>query len=300
MSSDSNRGIVTVLAAAVLWGTTGTAQSFAPLTLSPYLVGALRLAIAALFFIVVLLSSTGPRRSDLPNSVWRHLPWLWIVLAGIAMAAYNLMFFAGVKAGGVAVGTAVAIGSSPVWAGALQFATTGKTPLFVWWCGTVMAVSGGCLLVFGPGQQLHFDALGIALCLGAGLSYAVYALINKRLVSQASPLVVTAGGFAVAALLAMPAAAVLSDGMVPSTSGWLVVGYLGVVATGVAYLLFSSGLRFITGVTGVTLALAEPLTAFLLAIVVVGEQPDALAYAGLTLLLAGLALVIRSELRGQA
>ena len=36
-----------VLLAAMLWGTTGTAQSLAPAGLSPYWVGALRLAAAS-------------------------------------------------------------------------------------------------------------------------------------------------------------------------------------------------------------------------------------------------------------
>ena len=73
--------------------------------------------------------------------------------------------------------------------------------------------------------------------------------------------------------------------------------YLGVGATGVAYLLFSNALRSISGATGVTLALAEPVTAFMLAIVVVHETPSALAFLGLTGVLSGLGLVIWSELR---
>jgi DME family drug/metabolite transporter len=73
--------------------------------------------------------------------------------------------------------------------------------------------------------------------------------------------------------------------------------YLGVVATGVAYLLFSNALRRISGATGVTLALAEPVTAFGLAIVVVHETPSVLAFLGLAGVLAGLGLVIWSELR---
>ena len=73
--------------------------------------------------------------------------------------------------------------------------------------------------------------------------------------------------------------------------------YLGLVATGLAYLLFSAGLRHISGATGVTLALAEPVTAFALAGVVVGETPSAMAFWGLGGVLAGLLVVIWAELR---
>ena len=46
-----------------------------------------------------------------------------------------------------------------------------------------------------------------------------------------------------------------------------------------------------------TPALAEPVTAFVLAIVVVHEAPSVLAFLGLAGVLAGLGLVIWSELR---
>jgi DME family drug/metabolite transporter len=292
MKNTPASGISLVLCAAVLWGTTGTAQSFAPPGLSPYLVGALRLAMAALFFALYLLLTRSPVRLGSPG-----LPWRWILLAGLCVAVYNLCFFAGVKASSVAVGTAVAIGSGPVWAGLLQFALSGRAPRAVWWWGTLLAVAGGSLMVVSGAQGVRITGLGIALCLAAGLSYAAYALINKRLVAQAAPALVTAGVFTVAALIAWPLAWALSAPAALGAGGWMVVGYLGVVATGVSYLLFSSGLRYISGATGVTLALGEPLTAFLLAIVVVGERPGLMALGGLALVLAGLALVIRAELQ---
>jgi DME family drug/metabolite transporter len=292
MKNTPASGIALVLCAAVLWGTTGTAQSFAPPGLSPYLVGALRLAMAALFFALYLLLTRFPVRLGSPG-----LPWRWILLAGLCVAVYNLCFFAGVKASSVAVGTAVAIGSGPVWAGLLQFALSGRAPRAVWWWGTLLAVAGGSLMVVSGAQGVRITGLGIALCLAAGLSYAAYALINKRLVAQAAPALVTAGVFTVAALIAWPLAWALSAPAALGAGGWMVVGYLGIVATGVSYLLFSSGLQYISGATGVTLALGEPLTAFLLAIVVVGERPGLMALGGLGLVLAGLALVIRAELQ---
>ncbi len=69
------------------------------------------------------------------------------------------------------------------------------------------------------------------------------------------------------------------------------------LSTGVAYLLFSHALRHISAATGVTLALAEPVTAFVLAVLVVGERPGWLAAGGGLLVLAGLMLVVFAELR---
>lgn len=282
-------GVLMVLAAALCWGTTGTAQSFAPPTLPSYWVGALRLAVSALFFAAVLLAT---RR-------WpglQRLPAGAVVQAGVAMAVYNLAFFAGVRATGVAVGTAVAIGSGPIWAGLLE-ALAGQRPDARWWLGTTLAVAGGVLLV-GPGAAGQGTSIGgVALCLAAGLSYAVYALVNKRLVAGGGATEATFAVFTLAALIAAPAAWAVAG---PVTLGagdlWMAL-WLGVVATGVAYLLFSHGLRHISGATGVTLALAEPVTAFVLAVLVVGERPGWLAAGGGLLVLAGLFVVVVAELR---
>lgn len=287
------RGMAMVLAAAMLWGTTGTAQSFAPAQLSAYWVGALRLAVAALFFWPVLWAAG--RRAQAP-AARRALPWAGICLAAVCMGVYNLAFFAGVRASGVAVGTALALGSGPVWAGLLQAALTRSWPRPRWWLGTLVAVAGVVTMAAGGHLAARASLQGMGLCLLAGLAYATYAMVNQRLVAQASPTLVTTSVFTVAALLAVPGALVLSGLPALSTHDVGIVVWLGVVSTGFAYLLFSHALRHVSAATGVVLALIEPVTAFALAVLVVGEQPGLSGLIGLIVVLAGLWLVVRSEL----
>lgn len=288
-------GMALVVGAAMLWGTTGTAQTFAPLSLSPYWVGYFRLLIASLFFILCIAVTIRPiLRAELAA-----LDWPAALLAGACMAAYNLTFFAGVKAASVAIGTALAVGSAPIWAGMMQLAT-GRQPSGGWWLGTLIAIVGGVWLIMGRGTGGAITPAGVALCLAAGVSYALYTLVNKRLVQRSDPRVVTLAVFSIGALVALPFTWGIAGGVRLSGSSWGVVLFLGVVSTGVAYLLFSWGLRGINGATGVSLALMEPVTAFVLAIVVVAERPLWFAYVGLALLLLGLALVIRAELRAAA
>lgn len=289
------RGVALVLGAALLWGTTGTAQSLAPAQLSSYWVGALRLVASGLFFVGWLVITE--RRALVPVAL-AGLPWRGIALAAVCMSAYNLAFFAGVRASGVAVGTAIALGSGPVWAGVLQALTQRRPPSATWWAGTVLAVGGGALMIAGGHTTLPFTPLGVGLCLLAGLSYAVYALVNQGLVAGASAGAVTGAVFSGAALLALPVAWALAGTPLLQTSDLAIIAWLGVMSTGVAYLLFSHALRHISGATAVALALAEPVTAFALAVVVVGERPGVWALVGLLGVLAGLAVVIRAELRG--
>ncbi|MCB2007758.1 MAG: EamA family transporter, partial [Rhodoferax sp.] len=185
----SIRGMAMVVAAAMLWGTTGTAQSFAPPQLSSYWVGALRLAVATLFFWPMVWASD---RSALSARALRDMPWRGIVLAATCMCVYNLAFFAGLRATGVAIGTALALGSGPVWAGLLQAAITRALPTPAWWLGTSVAVAGVVAMATAEGTAAQVSWTGVALCLLAGLSYATYAIQNQRMVSGASPAAVTA------------------------------------------------------------------------------------------------------------
>ena len=296
MKSASWPGIVLALSAAVLWGTTGTSQHFAGAHLSSYWIGALRLVIAALFFAVLVASTEG--RLAAPAA----MPGLWRrqLLAGAAIAAYNLAFFAGVRLAGVAVGTTVAIGSGPLFAGALQALITRRPPLPMWWLGTALAIGGGAAIALGGGGVATADLGGLALCLAAGFSYAVYTLTAKSLATHASPARASLWVFGTAAAIALPAAWLIAPSgaaqlVAAGSRGWLVVAWLGVIATGVSYLLFSSALRFISAATGVALALGEPLTAFMLAVLLLGEPLRASGLAGIALIMAGLALVVRAE-----
>ena len=290
-------GMCMVLLAAMLWGTTGTAQTLVPAGLPAHWVGALRLLVSSIFFWAY--GVIGPRGEPLGTQLAR-VPWRWVALAGASMAAYNLTFFAGVKASSVAIGTAIALGSGPIWAGLLQLVLTRRSPAVVWWLGTLLAVAGGSLMVLGSARQLQISMAGVGLCLVAGLSYAVYTLISKRLVVQTPASIVTLCIFSCAAVIAAPAAFAVSGFPATDVQGWWVVVYLGVAATGVAYLLFTHALSRISGTTAVSMCLVEPLTAFCLAILVIGERPPVAAFAGLALVMLGLALVVRAELRASA
>ncbi len=283
-------GVGCVVGAALLWGTTGTSQALAGGSLPSLWFGALRLAFAALFFATFAATTGG-----LAARAWRGLsPWAAFG-AGLCMAAYNLAFFAGVKLTGVGIGTAIALGSGPIWAGLLQAAFQRQPPTGAWWAGTLVAVAGGVLLSAGGGAS-SVSVAGVALCLASGLSYAVYTLLNQRMVGQAPASSITLAAFALAASVALPAAAFQAGWPSPGLRDLVAAAYTGVVTAGVGYLLFSVALHHVRPATAVTLALAEPVVAFGLAVLVLGEPSSAAAMGGLALVVAGVVGVVRTEL----
>ena len=67
--------------------------------------------------------------------------------------------------------------------------------------------------------------------------------------------------------------------------------HLGLVATALSYTLYARGLKVVATATAVTLSLAEPLTAGLLGVFLLGESLALPAWIGVGLLFAGLALL---------
>ena len=288
-------GALLVAAAAALWGTVGTAQTFIVGGLAPAWVGALRLIFASVFFGLLLLVANRSGNARKGAASTERFPFGLALFAGLAMGFYNLAFFAGVKAAGIAVGTAAVIGSAPVWAGLLETIVFKKRPPLLWCTGTVVAVASGTLLALSgtSGAELDLGALG--LCLLAGFMYASYTLLSKSLVRRTTPLRATSATFLFAMLVALPAAFLISGLPEMLPADLRVVAYLGLVTTGGAYLLFTTGLKGIRASTGVALSLVEPVTAFLLAVTVAGEAVSFTGVLALAGILAGLAIVLKAD-----
>ena len=289
-------GVLLVLGAASLWGTTGTARSLVDGSLSADWFGALRLATASAFFAACALAPRRPSGTAFVGRLARHD----VLGAGLCMAVYNLAFFAGIGMIGVALGTAIALGSGPIWAGLLQAVLHRQRPSAAWWSSTLVAVIGGMLMTIGGARQADgVDPAGILLCLMSGLSYAAYTLLNQRMAHAAPASTITLRAFGVAAAIALPVAWLTGGAPTFTGADLAAVAYTGVVTAGLPYLLFSLALRHITPATAVALALCEPVVAFALSVLVLGEGPAASAYFGLFLVVGGVLGVVRQELAGQ-
>ncbi|SDZ43204.1 drug/metabolite transporter, DME family [Evansella caseinilytica] len=271
-----------VLFAAILWGTTGTAQTFAPESADPVAIGAVRSAVGGLALLIYVAF-----RGKLYLRGWSLLH---VTVAAVGMAAYQPLFFSAVSVTGVAVGTVIAIGSAPILAGLLEWVIKGNVPERKWWFATILAIAG-CLLLFSNEQELSLSLAGILMALGAGLSFAIYAIMSKRLLERHSFEAVAAVVFSLSALCLMPVLFVYDLSWLLEPNGIAIACHLGLITTAVAYLLFSQGLTGVPAATGVSLSLAEPLTAAMLGVLVVGEMLTPAAWLGAGLLFAGLRLL---------
>lgn len=274
---------VHVLIAAVLFGTTGTAQALGP-EIEPLAVGTARIAIGAALLVAIALAAG---RFQLGGADRRL-----ILLSGFCVAAYQATFFAAVDETGVAVGTVVAIGSAPVFTGLMARAFTGERLSGRWAAATALGCAGVATLVLGGGSGGEVSLPGVGLALLAGGGYGGYAVAGKQLMDQgATPEALMASVFAIGAAVLMPLLAIVPTGELVTGQGLILALYLGALPTAAAYTLFARGLKRIGAGETATLTLAEPVTAAALGFVVLGERPGAAALVGAALVLAGLALL---------
>ncbi|MGP4099788.1 DMT family transporter [Nonomuraea sp. KM90] len=270
-------GTLAVVGASVLWGTAGTAG---------LLVSADSVALAAARLVIggaalALLAGAGLRRVVRPG----------LLLGAVAVAAYQLCFFAAVGRTGVAIGTVVAIGSGPVFTGLLSWVLHGRRPSGRWTLATTAAICGCAALIAGGGAEAGAQVVsGILFALVGGLLYAFYAVMAARAIGQGGESNAVMGVmFGGAALIMLPVLVVSGAGWMAEPRALLAVLYLGLGTTALSYFLYGRGLRTTPVATAATLALAEPAVAALLGLVVLGERLAPVSVAGLVLL--GLSLV---------
>ena len=114
---------------------------------SPAAVGAARLIVGGACLLVVVSARSGRRKQPPAAGARGWQDTAGIILAAAAMAAYQPLFFGGVARTGVAVGTVVGIGSAQVFAGVLGVVAKGERPGRRWLIATALALAGAALLV---------------------------------------------------------------------------------------------------------------------------------------------------------
>jgi drug/metabolite transporter, DME family len=277
----------------LLWGTGGlTGTELGHVTgLSALAVAAYRLLAGGGLIVVFRIATSARAGGRWPAG---RAAWTRIAVTGLLAAAFQGCYFTAVSLTSVSLATLVTIGGSPVIVQvAERFRGRGRGAAGA----TVLALCGLGLLVGlpsgGPGYGAVLASAGFALLAAAG--FATLTLIGASPVPGLGDLTVTGFGFAFGGLVLLPFAAVSGLAFRPGPAAIGLLIALGTGPTAAAYTLYFRGLRGAPASTAALLALLEPLTATLLAALLLGDRLSLPGMAGAALLLAA---VVRTALRG--
>lgn len=270
-----------ILFSGVCFATTGTAQALGPDAAPSLGVAAVRLIIGAITLFVFSLVLA----QKVEKSTHRQIPLGQWWIAGGAMALYGATFFAAVRSTGVAIGTVVALGSAPIFTGALGFILHGLSPTRKWILSTAGSIVGITLIVV-TGTSSMVNPVGVVLAFGAGLGYAIFALASKEIMSSGVRAeLAMARVFIISAILMSPVLLFNNNSWIFTERGGAMALWLGVVTIAIAYIAYSIGLRSMHASEATTLTLIEPVVATLLGALVLAERPSPLAWVGVVIVL---------------
>ncbi len=290
-SRDYTIGVSAVLFSSVVWGTTGTAATFAP-EVSAVAIGAAAMGIGGL--LQALLAGRGIVRSlSLLNKQWALL-----VLGGLAVAIYPLAFYASMRMAGVTIGTVVTIGSAPLLSALIEYLFDGARLSRQWLLGALIGLAGIVLITVAEGadhaaiETNNSVITGICLGLLGGLTYALYSWTARRMMLNGVRSSVAMGAtFGLGGLLLMPVLIVAGGPFLASWNNAAVGIYMAIVPMFLGYVCFGIGLARIPASMATTITLIEPVVAAILAIIIVGERLPLMGWFGVMLVISCLVVI---------
>ena len=301
-ASRRNAGVLFGVSSSVCFSASGTfAKALTDAGFSPLQAVWLRILGACLILLVAMLLLRGP--GAFAALVRDRSALGGVVLFGLfAVAACQALFF--VAASRLPVGIAILLEfTGPVLVVLYQRLIRRQHVRRTAFVGIGLAMVGLCCVV-EIWSGLSLDALGLACGIGAAAGNAAYFLIIDRLTGSADPLVITTIGMTMACVVLAPLALpwdlpwhVLGSSIdlaryaVP---GWLVLLALVLVSTVISYVLGGMAVQRLSAPIAAGIAYVEPVSACVIAWVLLGQRLSAVQIAGGLVVLLGAYIAQRS------
>lgn len=283
--------MVQLILAAILWGTITVSVGII------YQLGesnALSIGFWRMFFSLPLL--LGLMHYRLGRKAWqiprKDMPIL--ALIGVAMAGYQITLFAAIPMVGVTVAVLITLCVPPVLVALVSIPLfkeriTGRllAVLVLALLGTFLLTSGGDGGEAASSQRW----LGILLAFGAACCYSSIVLAGRWLRGSYTPVHSLALSFSFATVLLLPFALLTGLDVSYDWRAWSLLLYLGIVTTGIGYILFMQGLQRVSATVGSVITLLEPLVASLLAALLLQEHITWMMGVGALLLISAVILL---------
>jgi probable blue pigment (indigoidine) exporter len=274
------RVALTTVLAPISWGTTYVTVTELLPAGRPLFVAAMRVLPAGVALVLAgrLVSRWRPRGRE-----WLHTLTLATFNFGLffpllVVAVYRLP-------GGVA---AAAGGLQPLLVAALTGWSTRRGPRRRDIVIAAIAAAGVALVVVRPGAGI--DPVGVLAAVGANVSFAIGVVLTKRFPAPPNRIAATGWQLLVGGGAIVPLTLVL-EGVPADLTGRhaLGFGYLSLIGTAVAFVVWFSGIQRLPTAAPPLLGLAAPVTGAALGWIVLGQSLSPVQIAGMSITLSAIA-----------
>jgi len=274
---------------AFIWGVNFPVIKAALVEIPPLAFNALRFPLAAFTVFLILKVRGGvswPERRDLPAVIG---------LGILGNVVYQGFFIFGVDAT-LAGNASILLATIPIWTLLLSTFFRHEQPGPLVWVGILATLGGMVMVVMGGNLSLGLgggSVRGDLLMVGAAMTWATYTVSSRHLVRKYGSTPVAAWTLWVGTLglilLGAPTLFTVPLAQVTATA-WFGVAYAGVLAIGLAYVLWNRGIKTIGSSRTAAYQNLTPVVALLVAWIWLGEVPAALQLGGAGVVLAGVSV----------
>jgi len=257
---------------AAIWGSSFLFMRISTVEFGPLPTAAVRVAIAALFLLpIVWLRGLLP---DLRKN-WKKIFFIGVLNSGIPFACFSFALLS------ITTGLSAILNATvPMFGALIAWLWLKDKPNASRILGLIVGFAGVAMLAWDK-ATFKPDASGVApgwavlACLFACLCYGISASYTKRYLSGMPPLVTAAGSQIGATLgLALPAAW-LWPAQMPGAHAWLALLAVGVVCTGLAYILFFRLIENAGPPRALSVTFLVPVFAVIYGVIFLGEHVTA-------------------------
>ena len=274
-SSRRGLGVLAIASAAVIWGSNGVIVNLLPL--NPFLIAFFRVFIASLSLLPPIAIVYG---GEFLKALRR---WRLLIVNGFLLCLGWAFLFASMKL--IPIANAVLLNYlAPIFTAALSPILLGERLERSSILALALSFIGVLLIAGDEVSGDWISLLGILYGLLAGLSYAGFIIVSKRLRGSFSSLITAFYSYAFATLFL----AIIAKPGIPalSPSAWILLLILGMVNTSSAVTLYLYGLGMIEAHKAVILTYLEPASATLFGLLFLDQIP------GLQDILGGILIII--------
>lgn len=278
-----SKGYGEIIAAAILWGLAGIfAKKIVGMSVQNIIF--YRVAMAFLIILIILLISGNMDKIKLKDKK------IYLVLFSILQVATMLTYFVSVLNASVSVAVLL-LYTAPVYVTVLSPLLLKENPTRKELIALALSIVG-IVIIVDPAKLDFSYSVGIAAGILSGISYALEILTSKYVGQSYTGYTQAFWSFAIAVLILLPVG-IVPVGIVSGNIVYLIL--LAIFPTILAVSLYFNGLKKVKASSASILGLIEPVSAVILAALILGERITIPVLFGGALILAGAAIVMRER-----
>ena len=259
---------------------------------TPFVIAVWRLGIASVIYYGVMRVRSGALRTALTRS-----QWIIALISGLFLAIHFTTWFISLKHTSVA-SSVLLVDTAPIFVALGGYLILKEKPTLLMIVGMGIALIGVVLissLDFASEQSTLFGNL-MAIC--GAIGAAGYILAGRRLRAEMSTLHYVTAVYSVCAVMLLAAVIIIGDPLFGhDAKNYLYLFGIALIPQTIGHTTLNWSLKYFSATTISVLLLGEPIVATLLAWILLGEQIGGMNVAGGLVIIAGLAIVLRGEMK---